>query len=123
MTILVFSIVFACMLLNALAQLLLKAAMNHIGTFTFTLPSLIPIGIKVATSPYIISGITCYVLSVILWLLVLSRTDVSIAYPLTSIGFILAPIGAYLFLGENLSATRIVGILVILLGVYFVTRS
>ena len=122
MTSTIFLVLF-CMLLNTVAQVFLKAAMNHIGKFSFTVSNIMPVGIKVATNPFIIGGLICYVLSVVVWLMVLSRNEVSMAYPLTSIAFILTALVAYFFLGEQLSIVRVGGIFVIILGIYLLTRS
>lgn len=109
--------------LNATAQLLLKAGMERIGYFDFSVRNLWPIGLRVAENPYIVVGLGCYVLSVGAWLMALSRVDVSVAYPLVSLGYIFTAATAYLFLHESLSPMRIVGIVVILVGVVLVTRS
>ena len=77
-------------LLNAAAQIVLKQGMRSIGTFAFTLENLIPIGIRVGLNPFVLLGIGFYGISVIVWLLVLSRVDVSYAYPMLSIGYIVA---------------------------------
>jgi len=61
--------------------------------------------------------------SVGVWLLVLSRVEVSFAYPLLSVGYIVNAVAGYYLFQENLSLTRITGILIICVGVYFVTRS
>lgn len=110
-------------LLNAGAQLLLKAAMDKIGHFAFSWANVWPIGWQVATSPYIILGLLAYVISVVVWILVLSRVSVSVAYPMVSLGYIVNAIAAYYLLGESLSASRVAGIVVILIGVYLVARS
>jgi multidrug transporter EmrE-like cation transporter len=110
-------------ILNTVAQLLLKETMNRIGAFTFTWHNLLPIGFKVAFNPFFISGLFCYVFSLAVWLLVLSRTDVSLAYPLASLGYIATAVAAYWLLGENLSLMRIAGILVIIAGVCILTRT
>ena len=68
-------------------------------------------------------GILAYVMSVVVWLLVLSRVEVSFAYPLLSVGYIVNAIAGYYLFQENLSLTRITGILIIVAGVYLVTRS
>ena len=112
-----------CMVVNTIAQILLKEAMNHIGAFSFTWNNLLPIGMKIVMSPYIIGGIFCYVLSVVVWLLVLSRMDVSVAYPLTSIGFILTAVAAYFLMGEPISMVRFAGIVVIIGGIFLITRT
>ena len=64
-----------------------------------------------------------YVGSMIIWLMVLSRSSVSIAYPMSSLGYITSAVAAYYFLGEDLSVVRLVGIFVILVGVYIVAKS
>jgi multidrug transporter EmrE-like cation transporter len=109
--------------LNAAAQLFLKAGMNRIGHFNFTLHNVLPIGLKVATNPCIIMGLLSYVISVIVWMLVLSRIPVGLAYPMVSIGYIVTAIMAYFLFQEDLSVTQIIGILVIIGGVYLITRS
>jgi multidrug transporter EmrE-like cation transporter len=109
--------------MNAGAQLLLKAGMNRIGYFEFTAANIWPIGLKVATSLPIISGLVTYVLSVVLWLLVLSRVQVSVAYPMVSLGYILNAVIAYYLFGEPLTSMRMLGIFVIIAGVYLVARS
>jgi multidrug transporter EmrE-like cation transporter len=110
-------------LLNAAAQLLLKAGMNRIGHFDFSAANLVPIGWKVATNPPIIAGLTCYVVSVVVWLLALSRVDVSYAYPMLSVGYIVNAIAAWYLFGEILSPMKLAGIFVIILGVFLISRG
>jgi len=110
-------------LLNAAAQLLLKEGMLRIGHFDFAWANAIPIGIQAAMSPFILAGLFSYVVSVVVWMLVLSRVEVSYAYPMLSIGYIVSAVAAYYLFHEELSVTRIAGILVIVAGVYLVTRS
>lgn len=110
-------------LLNAAAQLLLKAGMNRIGHFEFSAANLVPIGWKVATNPPVIAGLTCYVVSVVVWLLALSRVDVSYAYPMLSAGYIVNAIAAWYLFGEVLSPMKLAGIFVIILGVFLISRG
>ena len=113
--------------LNAVAQLLLKMGVNAVvasaGAFSFTRENIIPIGIKLATQIPIIGGLSCYALSVVVWILGLSRVDVTIAYPLLSLGYILNALGAWYLLGEPLSPQRWAGIGIIIVGVYVLARS
>lgn len=109
--------------LNASAQLLLKAGMDRIGYFAFSWDNVIPISLQVAMNPFIVLGMGCYVFSVIAWLMGLSRVDVSVAYPLISLGYIVTALAAYFILHENLSLSRMVGIFIILIGVYLVART
>jgi drug/metabolite transporter (DMT)-like permease len=110
-------------LLNACAQLALKQGMRDIGHFVFSIENILPIGAKVALSPFVMIGLLCYVVSVIVWLMVLSRVDVSYAYPLLSVGYIVTAFAGRLFFGEVLGPVRWAGILIICMGVYLITRS
>ncbi len=110
-------------LLNAAAQIVLKQGMRTIGHFAFALENLLPITLKAAMNPFIVTGLLCYVVSVAVWLMVLSRVEVSFAYPLLSIGYIVAAAAGWTFFDEALGPGRWLGILVICLGVYLVTRS
>ena len=69
------------------------------------------------------SGIACYGVSVIIWIIALSRAQVSTVYPLLSIGYIVNAVGATLLLGEALPATKLAGIGVIVVGVFLLTQS
>jgi multidrug transporter EmrE-like cation transporter len=120
---LTFSLVLAGVLLNACAQLLLKAGTNRVGEFAFSLANLVPIGSKIALSPYIVGGLGCYVVSVVVWILALSRVPVSVAYPMLSIGYIVNALAAWALFGESLGAQKLVGIGFIVVGVFLVARS
>jgi multidrug transporter EmrE-like cation transporter len=109
--------------LNAAAQLLLKAGTNAIGHFEFSAASALPVGLKLAIEPHILGGIVCYVISVVVWILALSRVEVSVAYPMLSIGYVLNAVAAYYLLGEAVTITRLVGIGIIIVGVFVVARS
>lgn len=119
----IFGLIFLGVFLNAAAQLLLKAGMSHIGHFEFSAANLIPISMKVAVCPPIIIGLLFYMLSVGVWLLVLSRVQVSYAYPMLSVGYIINAIAAYFLFGEDFSIIRLSGILIIMIGVCLVARS
>ena len=123
MTPLTFSLLVTGVLLNAGAQLLLKAGTNRIGEFAFSMDNLVPIGARIASSPPILAGLACYVVSVVVWILALSRVPVSVAYPLLSIGYIVNAVAAWWLFGETLGAQKMVGIGFIVIGVFLVARS
>jgi multidrug transporter EmrE-like cation transporter len=123
MTPLSFGLVLAGVLLNAAAQLLLKAGTNAIGHFEFSLANAWPVGLRVAQEPHILGGLACYVVSVAVWIMALSRVEVSVAYPMLSLGYVVNAIAAYHLFGEAVSGMRLVGIGVIILGVAMVARS
>ena len=118
-----FSLLMTGVLLNAGAQLLLKAGTNSVGVFEFSRDNLVPIGWKLATEPHIVGGLGCYVISVVVWIMALSRVEVSIAYPLLSVGYVVNAIAAWYLFGEAVTPMRLLGIGVIIIGVVLVTRS
>ena len=117
------SLVLAGVLLNAAAQLLLKAGTNRVGAFAFTLDNVVPIGMKLAFNPPILAGLACYVVSVVVWILGLSRVPVSVAYPMLSMGYVVNAILAYYLFGESLGMQKVIGIGFIVVGVFLVARS
>ena len=123
MTLLSFALVLCGVFLNAAAQLLLKAGTNSVGPFGFTADNLVPIGIKLASDPYILGGLGCYAVSVVVWIMALSRVEVSLAYPMLSIGYVVNAFAAWHLFGEALTAQRLVGIGAIIVGVFMVARS
>ena len=123
MTPLTFSLVLTGVLLNACAQLLLKAGTNRVGEFAFSLANLVPVGSRLALNPYIAGGLACYVVSVVVWILALSRIPVSVAYPMLSIGYVVNALAAWALFGESLGAQKLVGIAFIIAGVFLVARS
>ncbi len=123
MTALTFSFLMAGVLLNACAQLLLKAGTNRVGEFAFSLANVVPIGAQLAFNPFILGGLACYVVSVVVWILGLSRVPVSVAYPMLSVGYVLNALAAWALFGESLGAQKLAGIGFIVIGVFLVARS
>ena len=123
MSLVSFSLLMLGVFLNALAQLLLKAGTNAVGQFEFSAGNIVPVGMKLALEPHIMSGMACYVVSLVVWIMGLSRVEVSIAYPMLSVGYLLNAVAAWYLFGEAVSVTRLVGIGIIIIGVYIVARS
>jgi multidrug transporter EmrE-like cation transporter len=118
-----FALILAGVLLNAAAQLLLKAGTNAVGHFEFTATNVLPVGLRLALEPHILGGAACYVVSLVVWIMALSRVEVSIAYPMLSIGYVVNAIAAWYLFGESVTALRMAGIGFIVVGVFLVARS
>jgi len=117
------ALIFTGVLLNAAAQLLLKAGTNAVGQFEFSAQNIVPVGMKLALEPHIAGGVACYVVSLVVWIMGLSRIQVSIAYPMLSIGYVLNAAAAWYLFGESLTAQKLLGIAFIVAGVFLVARS
>ena len=112
MSLVSFSFILAGVLLNAGAQLLLKAGTNAA-----------PLGIGLAIEPHILGGLACYGVSVIVWIVGLSKIPVSVAYPMLSVGYVVNAIAAHYLFGEAVTVSRWLGIGFSVLGVRLVARS
>lgn len=123
MTLSAFLLIISGVLLNALAQLALKASVNDMGAISVSLNTAVPVFSRLAIEPWLWVGLVCYGISVIVWILALSRVDVSIAYPMLSIGYIVNALAAWQLFGEALTTQRIMGIGIIIVGVIVLTRS
>jgi len=110
-------------LLNAAAQLLLKAGTNVLGIITFTAENWLPTLWKMSTQGYFVLGGLCYVVSLFVWIIGLSRVPVSVAYPLLSVGYVVNAIAAHYLFGEAVTVSRALGIGFIVIGVWLVARS
>jgi drug/metabolite transporter (DMT)-like permease len=118
-----FSILFCGVLLNALAQLALKAATEVTGPLVATDAGVWQRGRELLTVPWFWFALSAYGLSVIVWTVGLSRVPVSQAYPLLSLGYVINIGLAWWLLGEVPNVQRVAGIGVIVLGVVMVARS
>ena len=106
--------------LNAMAQVFLRYAMRDTGPelvmpFSWWWDRLTSLGV--------LAGLGCYVVSFLLWLLVLSKVQVSIAYPFQALGYVFASVIAWRVLGEGLTPMNIFGIALICAGVVVLARA
>jgi multidrug transporter EmrE-like cation transporter len=118
-----FGLILTGVLLNAVAQLALKASVSDTGIIEFDMQSLWTSAGSLVTNVWLWVGLICYGISVVIWILALSRVDVSIAYPMLSIGYIVNAIAASHLFDEPLGIGKVVGIGVIIVGVYILARS
>ena len=110
-------------LLNCAAQLCMKKGMMSIGEISGGMQGLIAAMPSMIMNGYLWLSLFCYGLSFLLWMVVLSKVDVSYAYPFLSIGYILSAVVGYYAFGENVTPIRILGIIVICIGVVLISRS
>ena len=118
-----FSILVSGVLLNAMAQLALKAATRVSGPLIAGDAGVYQRALNVAAVPSFWYAMLAYGLSVIVWTVGLSRVPVSQAYPLLSLGYVINLGLAWWLLGEVPNVQRVAGITVIVLGVVLVARS
>jgi multidrug transporter EmrE-like cation transporter len=117
-----FGLILSGVLLNAAAQLFLKAGTNTLGIVSFTASDWFAQALRIGFNPHILGGLFCYAFSLVVWIMALSRVPVSIAYPMLSIGYVVSAIAAYFLFGETLGSMRWLGIGFIVVGVWLISR-
>lgn len=121
---LIWSLLLTGVVLNAAAQLLLKAATRVTGPLVTDSGRVAwNAATTLTTNLPFWCGLACYGLSLAMWLGALSRVPVSVAYPMLSIGYVVNAAAAAVLFGELLTATRIAGIGLIIVGVVVLSRS
>ena len=116
------TLIISSVLFNAIAQIFLKTGMT----------SLAPLNASVSTfktaqyiifNPFNILGFICYGVSIVIWLLVLSKVEVSFAYPFQALGYILVTILAWMIFNEQINILRIIALIFISIGLIILAMS
>ena len=108
---------------GAAGQVLLKKGMGSMGPLTLSVNQLGSILWRMATNPYVVFGLGVYMLSTIFWLTALSRVNLSYAYPFASLSYIVMLVVSWQLFKEDISSLRLLGSLVIGIGVFLISRS
>ncbi len=109
-------IVFIALALGAVGQIFLKTGVNSLGEGA----SALFIIKSIFTTPTILLGFVSYGLSSLFYLVALSKLDLSYAYPMIALSYVIVALLSYKYLGEPLTAMSSVGLVVIILGVCLV---
>lgn len=112
--------------LSAGAQIVLKLAMMRpqIQSLLSALPvSPAKLATEMLRTPELYAGMTLYGLSMVVWLFVLSKVDVSFAYPFVGLGIIMTTLAGYFILAEPVNAARLAGCLIVAVGIVVVAKS
>lgn len=110
-------------LTNAAAQIMLKNGMNSVGGFAAEGRSIIDFILKTALNPYVFFGLCVFVISMASHLIVLSKVDLSYAYPFLSLAYVVVTAYAYFIFKEDVSMIRVAGVGFICLGTVLIAQS
>lgn len=110
-------------LTNAAAQLMLKRGMSGLGGFDLANDGLIGTVFRVVFNPFVFAGLCTFVISMASHLIVLSKVQISYAYPFLSLAYVIVAAYAYFVFNEDLSPSRIAGIGFIVVGTIFIAQS
>ena len=119
----VFAYILIAGLLAVAGQIILKRGLAAHGALQFA-PTVLPYTLlSLALNPLVILGLAVTVSGTFFWLILLSRVDLSFAYPFASLNYVLILAASWWILGENLSAMRLLGVAAICLGVCLIVRT
>lgn len=110
---------FASIVLGASGQILLKFAVNRMDQINLAWPNTINTIIHIFTNPWIMTGILCFVSSMVLWIKVISSMELSKAYPSISLSYVIVFIFSIYLFNEAISPGKIIGLILVLAGVFF----
>jgi len=108
--------------LNASAQILMRKGMLQIGEVSFSSSPLNTLS-QMASNVFLWFSIACYGLSILIWIIVLSRVEVSFAYAFSSLGYVLVTVMSMFILREHISTMRIIGVSIVCFGIILISRS
>ncbi|WP_062388046.1 transporter [Pseudomonas abietaniphila] len=95
------------------AQLALKIGGDGLAAIPFGLAWLVAALSNIA----VLTAVGCYIASFLSWMLILRRSSLSLAFPLSSLVFVVVLLGSWLGLGEHISALHWLGVWVIIGGI------
>lgn len=110
-------------LTNAAAQIMLKQGMMSLGPLSFAADTMIQRIFQIIFNPWVFIGLTTFVISMASHLFVLSKVDLSFAYPFLSLAYVVVAVVAWLVFKEDLGAAKIAGIALICVGTILIAQS
>jgi drug/metabolite transporter (DMT)-like permease len=110
-------------LASVIGQLLLKRGMTGLGPLSLGEGNVLSMVWSMATSPWVLLGLMCYVGGTLFWLIALSRAELSFVYPFAALSMALIILSSWLIFGESISVARVFGVATIVAGVLIVARS
>ncbi len=116
-------LLFSVVALNVFGQFMMKRGIGQVGVIGNDLMALPTSIMRIFTTPAVLAGVLAYGISSIGWLILLSRVNLSYAYPALSLGYVAVVLVSWLLLGESVSLTRWAGVFVICLGVWLISRT
>jgi len=105
------------------SQLILRWQMNEIGAAPSALSDKLIFIVSIAFKPWILSALFATFLSGLSWMVVLSKFELSYAFPFTALNFIVIMLAGAWILGESLAPAKLIGTLVVMTGVFIIASS
>lgn len=108
--------------MGAVGQLVLKAGADQLGEFNITISTFFQSIWMVLKSPVLLVGLVLFGMSFLLWIKVLTKAELSQAYPIVSLSYVIVGIGSAIFFNEPITMQKIMGIGAIVIGVFILNK-
>ena len=118
----VIAVLFIAMALAVSGQMFVKQGLNLLSPIDFS-SGLVATYARIFLSPWVLLGSLLYFASVFFWIYALTKVELSYGFPFLALSYVLITLAACLFLGEKISLLRWIGVAVICIGVFLVSRS
>lgn len=112
------------LLLDTFAQIFFKIGVTHLGEFPDN--NIYDIGnycLQMSSNPFVLSGVIALIFAFFTWLMLISKVDLSFAQPMTSLVYVTVPLCSSWLLNEAFSWKQLIGITLIVLGVYIISKN
>lgn len=115
-------LLFVNILVGTSSQLMMKVGVSRLGGLE-QFDGILPLLVAFATSPFIMIGLFLTGVSILMWLTIISKLDLSFAYPFNSLSYVIILLFGALALDENVNVIRIAGVVMIMAGVFIISRT
>jgi len=109
--------------MSSTAHVFLKKGMMTHALSTAKQDGFLGLVFSVGTSPWVIGGMFLHASALVVWLWALNKVDISFAYPFLALGYVLVSSMAWFWLGEELSQVRMLGMAVIIVGIFILAEA
>ncbi len=110
-------------LTNAAAQIMLKKGMMGVGALDIGADGIVSTVFRVVFNPFVFFGLSTFVISMASHLIVLSKVQLSYAYPFLSLAYVVVAAYSYFFFAEDVGLARLAGIGLIVAGTILIAQS
>jgi len=108
--------------MSATGQVMLKAGANKLGAVFLARQDILQDIWRIFKTPQILIGIGLFATGFLTWMKVLTREDLSFAYPMASLSYVIILIYSYFLFRESITASKLIGIILIITGIIFIHR-
>jgi len=116
-------IILSSILMSSTAHVLLKKGAMSVAAIGLSGQQLLTNVWITATNPWVLAGMSLHVAALVVWMWALSRVDVMFAYPFLAVGYVIVSLLAWQWLGEEVTLTRMLGMVIIVIGIIVLSRG